>query len=149
MRMPIARTAQYHHYIKWPAPIGIRPRAALPCRVLDLCKAYNFPNPAPGGGVVGIVELAGGWTQSDLDTFSQLNGLPSTTVEDVSADGTNNNSNPDPNADGEVALDIQVAAAAYFYATGKMPTIKVIWANETPQKKILERFCVQNRPLIS
>ena len=30
----------------------------------------------------------------------------------------------------EVALDIQVAAAAYFYATGTMPTINVIWAND-------------------
>jgi kumamolisin len=130
MRMPIVPTAQYHPYIKWPAPAGIRPRAALPWRVLDLCKAYQFPTAAPGGGVIGIVELAGGWTQSDLDTFSQLNGLPPITAEDVSADGTNNHSNPDPGADGEVALDIQVAAAAYFFATGKMPTVKVIWAND-------------------
>ena len=32
-----------------------------------------------------------------------------------------------PNADGEVALDIQVAAAAYYYATGNVPTIRVYW----------------------
>lgn len=130
MRLPIVATAQQHPYIKWPAPAGIRPRAALPWRVLDLCKAYQFPSAAPGGGVIGIVELAGGWTKLDLDLFSQLNGLPSITVEDVSADGTNNHSNPDPNADGEVALDIQVATAAYFAATGTMPTIQVIWAND-------------------
>jgi serine/threonine protein kinase len=62
-------------HIKWPAPVALRPRIALPWRVLDLCKAYNFPTAAPRGGVIGIVELAGGWVQNDLDTFSQLNGL--------------------------------------------------------------------------
>lgn len=130
MRFPTLPMTQHHPYIKWPAPVGIRPRAALPWRVLDLCKAYNFPTAAPGGGVIGIVELAGGWTRQDLDIFSQLNGLPPIIVEDVSADGTNNHSNPDSNADGEVALDIQVAAAAYFAATGTMPKIQVIWAND-------------------
>lgn len=130
MKFPIKANPLQHSYIKWPAPVGLRPRAASPWRMRDLCKAYNFPTAAPGGGVIGIVELAGGWTKSDLDQFSQLNGLPPITVDDVSADGTTNHSNPDPNADGEVALDIQVAAAAYFYATGSMPTIKVIWAND-------------------
>ena len=130
MKLPTITKGRHHPYIKWPAPVGIRPRSAMPWRVLDLCKAYNFPTAAPGGGVIGIVELAGGWTQADLDLFSQLNGLPSITAEDVSADGTNNNSNPDPNADGEVALDIQVAAAAYFAATGTMPQIQVIWAGD-------------------
>lgn len=135
--------AQHHAYIKWPAPVGIRPRDALPWRVRDLCKAYNFPTAAPAGGVIGIVELAGGWTQDDLDTYSQLNGLPSITVDDVSADGTTNNSNPDPSADGEVALDIQVSAAAYFCATGTMPKIQVIWANDIAPavKKGIEVGC--------
>src|SRR5215469_12891205 len=101
MKFPTAATAKHHPYIKWPAPVAIRPRAAAAWRVLDLFKAYNFPTGLAGGGVIGIVELAGGWTQDDLDMFSQLNGLPPISVEDVSADGTNNNSNPDSNADAE------------------------------------------------
>jgi len=93
---------------------------------LDLCQAYNFPTGlACGGGVIGILELGGGWTQADLDTFSQLNGLPQIQVTDVPLDGANT---PGQGADAEVLLDIQVSAAAYFYATGRMPTIKVFWA---------------------
>lgn len=116
-----------HPYIKWPPPQGLRPRVSAPWKVLDLCKAYNFPTNLPGGGVIGILELGGGWTQADLDKFSQLNGLPTIQVTDVSVDGTQNTPGQS-DADGEVALDIQVAAAAYYYATGSMPTIKVFWA---------------------
>ncbi|HEX4147110.1 MAG TPA: S53 family peptidase [Pirellulales bacterium] len=78
--------------------------------------------------MIGILEFEGGWIQSDLDLFSAQNGLPPIQVQDISVDGTNNNTAPNPSADGEVALDIQVAAAAYFYATGQIPTIKVFWA---------------------
>jgi kumamolisin len=79
--------------------------------------------------VIGILELGGSWTQSDLDQFSTLNGLPRISVTDVSVDGGGPGApGADPNADGEVALDIQVAAAAYFYATGHMPSIRVYWA---------------------
>ncbi len=126
MRMAeTSHSRKSHSYIKWP-PL-IRPRVGGPWKVLDLCKAYNFPTNLPGGGVIGILELDGGWTQADLDKFSQLNGLPAIQVTDVSVDGTQN-APGQSDADGEVALDIQVAAAAYYYATGSMPTIKVFWA---------------------
>jgi hypothetical protein len=49
----------------------------------------------------------------------------------VSVDGTKNTPDPAPNsADGEVALDIEVAAAAYYVATGKPATIRVYWAQD-------------------
>ena len=95
-------------------------------KVAALCNAYNFPKKLKGGGVIGILELGGGWTQADLDTFSQLNGLPKINVQNVSVMGGQNA--PGDPADVEVLLDIQAAVAAYYYCTGTMPTVKVFFA---------------------
>jgi subtilase family serine protease len=82
--------------------------------------------------VIAIVELGGGWVQSDMDEFFKAIGegaLPQ--ITDVSVDGTRNTPNPDPNGpDGEVALDIEVAGAAYYVATGKAAIIRVYWAQQ-------------------
>jgi kumamolisin len=51
-------------------------------------------------------------------------------VTDVSVDGTLNSPGVDPDSDGEVALDIQVAAAAFSVATGKPATIRMYWAGD-------------------
>jgi kumamolisin len=118
-----------------------RPRAtaaaAGPWNVPDLCVEYDWPTPndqpkVPGGGVIAIVELGGGWVPSDMDQFFTSIGQPNPQITDVSVDGTQN-SQPDmsPNsADGEVALDIQVAAAAYYVATNQPATIRVYWAKD-------------------
>jgi kumamolisin len=95
-------------------------------KTANLCQAYNFPTKLTGGGVIGIIELGGGYVQSDLDMFSQLNNIPKINVTDISVNGGTNS--PGVSADVEVALDIEVAAAAYYYCTGKMPTIKVFFA---------------------
>jgi kumamolisin len=121
------RTGQRcRNYIKYPAPPGLRPRVGSPYRVLDLCKAYNFPTGLQGGGVIGILELGGGYTQADLDLFSQINGMPQIQVSDIPINGGQNS--PGQQADGEVLLDIQVAAAAYYFCTGQVPTIKMFFA---------------------
>jgi kumamolisin len=102
--------------------------------VPDLCKAYNWPSQQPGGGVIAIVELDGGWVKSDMQLFFQQINQPMPDITDVSVDGTNNNPNQhlgdqdDP--DGEVALDIQIAAASYYMATGKPATIRMYWAQD-------------------
>jgi kumamolisin len=112
-------------YIRFPSPL--RARAVSNWRVADLCAAYNIPKgTCPGGGMIGILELGGGWTQADLDTFSAKNGLPKIVVSDVSVLGGTNS--PGGEADAEVLLDIEVAAAVYYYATNTMPTIKMFWA---------------------
>jgi len=102
--------------------------------VPDLCKAYNWPANLAGGGVIAIVELDGGWVQSDMDSYFQSIGQPNPQITDVSVDGTANNPNQhlgDPrDPDYEVAMDIQVAAAAYFVATGQPATIRVYWAQD-------------------
>jgi kumamolisin len=99
-----------------------------------LCTAYNWPTALPGGGMIGIVELDGGWVESDMKAFFQSIGQPMPAITDVSVNGVNNNPNQhlgDPrDPDFEVALDIQVAAAAYYAATGKPAVIRVYWADD-------------------
>jgi len=102
-----------------------------PWSVPDLCAAYNWPTDLTGGGVIAIVELGGGWVQSDMDQFFHGISQPVPQITDVSVDGTKNTPDPSPDSpDGEVALDIEVAAAAYYVATGKPATIRVYWAQD-------------------
>ena len=114
---------------------AIRPAAAgaEPWEVADLCAAYSWPKGLAGGGVIGILELGGGWVQSDIDAYFERAKLPKPSIVDVTVSGSGNSPNPggDPstNPDGEVALDIEVAAAAYSVATGKPATIRIYWAD--------------------
>ena len=99
------------------------PQAPAPWSTPNLCSAYQWPTGLAGGGVIAIVELGGGWVQSDIDQYFKSINQPVPDITDVSVDGTKNSpnqstgSNSDP--DYEVALDIQVSAAAYYAATGK------------------------------
>jgi kumamolisin len=80
----------------------------------DLARLYSFPASATGQGeTIGIVELGGGFQQTDLDAyFQQLGVNPAPQVTVVSVDGGQNSPTGDPNgADGEVELDIEVAGA--------------------------------------
>jgi kumamolisin len=108
--------------------------AAGPWTVPNLCAAYNWPTNLSGGGVIAIVELGGGWVQSDMNSFFKSIGQPTPQITDVSVDGTENDPNQsvgsDDDADYEVALDIQVAGAAYCAATGKAATIRVYWSQD-------------------
>ena len=106
--------------------------ATSPWSVPDLCTAYNWPANLAGGGVIAIVELGGGWVQSDMTAFFQSIGQPAPSIADVSVDGTENSPNQsvgsadDP--DYEVALDIQVSGAAYYAATGNAAAIRMYWS---------------------
>ena len=93
--------------------------ASTSWNVPALCAAYKWPSATPGGGVIGIVELGGGWTQSDMDSFFQSIGQPTPSITVVSVDGTKNSPNQSGSAgddDYEVALDIEVSGAAYYAA---------------------------------
>lgn len=122
-----------HPYIKKSHPARIaqmRAAGSGPWRVPDLCQAYAWPTGLAGGGTIGIVELGGGWTTSDMQAYFQSIGQPVPSIVDVSVDGTQN-APGSSDADGEVALDIQVAAAAYAAATGgKAARIRVYWAQD-------------------
>jgi len=80
---------------------------------LQLAQLYNFPIGDGAGQCIAIIELGGGFTQSDLDEyFSSLGILNPPKVTAVSVDGGLNAPTGDPNGpDGEVMLDIEVAGA--------------------------------------
>lgn len=96
--------------------------------ITDLLKAASWPTSAKGGGAIYIVELGGGWNQADVAAaFANLN-LPAPVITDLSVDGTQNT--PGGDADGEVALDIQIAAAGYSLATGQPANVFMVWSQD-------------------
>ncbi|HET7879547.1 MAG TPA: S8 family serine peptidase [Acetobacteraceae bacterium] len=115
---------------------SFRPAASpsAPWSIEDLCAAYDWPKDCPGGGVIAIIELGGGWVQSDMDAFFQAANRRSPTITNVSVGTGFNNPNqhlgdPTGDPDVEVTLDIQIAAAAYTSATGQPATLRVYWAD--------------------
>jgi kumamolisin len=80
---------------------------------VQLGEIYQFPPGTDGAGqTIAIIELGGGFGQSDLDTYFSGLGLVSPTVRAVEVDGAHNQPGGDPSgADGEVLLDIEVAGA--------------------------------------
>lgn len=79
----------------------------------QVALAYDFPPGTDGAGQsVAILELGGGYLQSDLDTYFRGLGIASPSVTAVGVDGATNKPGQDPNgADGEVMLDIEVVGA--------------------------------------
>jgi len=80
---------------------------------VQLASIYSMPPSADGSGqTVAIIELGGGFAQSDLDTYFSGLHLTSPTVTAVGVDGATNVPGQDPKgADGEVLLDIEVVGA--------------------------------------
>jgi len=119
-----------HPYIKYPSP-GAKPRVTglEPWRVHELCAAYGWPIGLAGGGKIAIVELGGAYLPSDTATFCDGNAVPKPLVKHGYLDGAAQTTMED-DASGEVALDVQVAAAAYSVATGKPADITIYWAKD-------------------
>ena len=109
------------HFQILKASHGTRTRAAAATFTpLQIAEIYGFPPDTDGTGqVIGILELASpdgsGFRTADLDTYFQGLGLATPDIVTVSVDGAQNSpgTNPDDpgNADGEVALDIEIAGA--------------------------------------
>lgn len=78
---------------------------------VEVAQLYNFPSLDCKDQCIGIMELAGGYQSSDLEKYFNDLGVPQPQIIDVSIDGATNNPGVDSNADGEVTLDIEVAAA--------------------------------------
>ncbi len=76
----------------------------------QLAAAYGMPVADGSGQTIAIIELGGGYTQGDLDSYFAGLGLSTPTVTAVGVDGADNAPEGDPSgADGEVLLDIEVA----------------------------------------
>ena len=94
-------------------------RPADPAMVLtsytppQLARIYRFPEHLDGTGhTVAIIELGGGFTRADLDTYFAGLGIRGPVVRAVGVDGAANTPQGDPRgADGEVLLDIEVVGA--------------------------------------
>jgi len=100
-----------------------RPRAAAaqgtsypPNQVADI---YQFPAGTTGAGqTIAVIELGGGFSTSDLDTYFGGLSIAVPAISAVSVDGASNAPGSDPTgADVEVALDIDVIGAAAPGAT--------------------------------
>src|SRR5580698_3356677 len=83
---------------------------AVPLTAPQVASLYDFPAGTDGTGqTIAIIELGGGYTQSDLDMYFSGLGLATPSVAAVGVDGGSNS--PGQPSDGEVELDIQVAGA--------------------------------------
>jgi len=82
----------------------------VPLTAVQVASLYNFPAGTDGTGqTIAIIELGGGYTEEDLNTYFSGLGLAVPSVTAVGVDGGSNS--PGQPADGEVELDIMVAGA--------------------------------------
>ncbi|MDQ2840961.1 MAG: S53 family peptidase [Acidobacteriota bacterium] len=78
----------------------------------EVAKLYNFPAGTGQGQTIALIELGGGYQDSDLHTYWSQLGLSKVHVTAIGVNGAANSPAGDPNsADGEVVLDIEVAGA--------------------------------------
>jgi kumamolisin len=74
-------------------------------------QLYNFPQASAAGQTIGIIELGGGFRQADITAYFKSIGQTPPSVIAVSVDKGKNSPSNAQSADGEVMLDIEVAAA--------------------------------------
>jgi len=114
------------HLRRWRAHDAAAPSGLAPTLVAE---AYAYPPGLNGTGqTIGIIELGGGYSSSDLTTYFSGLGIPEPKVTSVSVDGGANQPGVDQGADSEVMLDIEVSGAV---ATGA--SIVVYFAPNTDQ----------------
>ncbi|MBV8551184.1 MAG: S8 family serine peptidase [Acidobacteriaceae bacterium] len=98
---PLART---HHIHQRTSGVSYTPT--------EVAKLYHFPAATGKNQTIALIELGGGYRNSDLQAYWRQVGVGNVSVAAVSVDGGNNSPVGDPNsADGEVVLDIEVAGA--------------------------------------
>jgi kumamolisin len=98
---------QAHSHFRTATPQAVTTSYTPP----QLGKIYAMPANTDGTGqTIAIIELGGGFVQSDLDHYFGSLGLATPEVTAVGVDGAGNQPVGDPgSADGEVVLDIEVA----------------------------------------
>ncbi len=77
----------------------------------QVARAYGFPSGNGAGQTIGIIELGGGFTTTDIANYFSGLGLTAPRVTAITLDGGSNTPGDPSGADGEVMLDIEVAGA--------------------------------------
>ena len=104
--------AEPHFQIQQPTGVFRARAATTSFTPTALAKLYDFPQGLDGSGqCIGIVELGGGFRPADIKAYFAGLGLPVPAVKAVLVDGAHNHPTTASSADGEVMLDIEVAAA--------------------------------------
>jgi kumamolisin len=108
--------AKPHFRVFHPTPgSSIRPGVAatnISYTPVQVGQLYQFPKGATATGqTIGIIELGGGFRTTDITAYFKSLGLKAPTVTAVSVDKGKNAPSNANSADGEVMLDIEVAAA--------------------------------------
>ena len=81
---------------------------------IQIANLYNFPSYTGKNQTIAIIELGGGYKQSDMDYYFGSNGLnlsKAPTIIPISIGGATNNPSDTSGANYEVVLDIQIAGA--------------------------------------
>ena len=108
-------------YLRRPADVAAA--AVNSWTIPALLTAYNWPAGLAGGGIIDIGELGGAYYPADAKAYFKSIGIPEPAVTVIGR------MTPDPgNADVEVALDYEMAATAYYKATGKPTSIRLRFA---------------------
>lgn len=93
-------------------PAGRTSTPAKAYRVPEVAKLYNFPAGMDGTGqTIGIIELGGGYLDSDLDRYFQDLNLKKPNVSWVSVDGHANAPTDANGADPQVEADIEIVGS--------------------------------------
>jgi kumamolisin len=110
-----------------------RPQEVTSFNAAQIGQMYDFPTGVNGARqTIGIIELGGGFSPADLNTYFAALELPTPNVVTVSVDGATNGYGS--GADGEVELDIEVSGSiapgativVYFAPNSEMGFIDAI-----------------------
>jgi len=99
-----------------PANARLTGAAAIPAGVRaltppEVAQLYGFPDGWATGQTIGLIEFGGGYRPADIVAFYAAVDQPQPDVVSIGVDGAANAPSGDPDADGEVALDIDVAGS--------------------------------------
>jgi len=111
------RPAAEPHFQRYVPVLGMH---AVPARAFTppaLARLYDFPDADGSGECIGIIELGGGYRPADIAAYFEALGIPTPKVRSVLVDHAKNHPTNANSADGEVLLDIEVAAAIAPKAT--------------------------------
>ena len=100
------------HYLKNEGGLAYPQAVSVSYNPDAVARSYKYPRDVSGKGeCIALIELGGGFRNADMQNYFHKLGLPLPVITAVSVDGGHNTPYTADSADGEVALDIEVAGA--------------------------------------